>query len=414
MIETLTAEGKVKGDQYRSNQELMKTADEKVSGLDKEIAALRRVEPEERRLSTELDRERTRETDLAAVVGAWEAEGHPKLLAVRKALKEETFAPEARTRLAEIDAALKETGYDPAEADRLRKLTGEGEAIRDDMRKLEMAAAALEPLNREVGDLAKELKAVAADLEEQETSWRQASVALAEAKAVAPDFQKAQRDLLDMQELENRLRIRVGSAQQKVDVLDSLRERKDGLDAEKAGCLAQIAHLKQLERAFGKDGVPALLIEQAIPQIESKANEILERLSGGEMSVRFETQRELKTRDSLRETLDITISDSAGVRDYEMYSGGEAFRVNFAVRLALSEVLARRAGARLQTLVIDEGFGSQDEMGRQRLIEAINMVRGDFAKVLVITHIESLRDAFPTRIEVEKGAGGARVTVIEG
>jgi exonuclease SbcC len=97
-----------------------------------------------------------------------------------------------------------------------------------------------------------------------------------------------------------------------------------------------------------------------------------------------------------------------------MFSGGEAFRVNFAVRLALSEVLARRAGARLQTLVIDEGFGSQDELGRQRLIEAINMVRGDFAKVLVITHIESLRDAFPTRIEVEKGVDGSRITVIEG
>ncbi len=46
-----------------------------------------------------------------------------------------------------------------------------------------------------------------------------------------------------------------------------------------------------------------------------------------------------------------------------MFSGGEAFRVNFAIRLALSEVLAQRAGARLQTLVIDEGFGSQDALG---------------------------------------------------
>jgi exonuclease SbcC len=48
-------------------------------------------------------------------------------------------------------------------------------------------------------------------------------------------------------------------------------------------------------------------------------------------------------------------------------------------------VLAQRAGARLQTLVIDEGFGSQDAEGRQRLIEAINLVSRDFAKILVIT-----------------------------
>jgi exonuclease SbcC len=130
------------------------------------------------------------------------------------------------------------------------------------------------------------------------------------------------------------------------------------------------------------------------------------------MSVRFRTQRELKSRDALKETLDIQISDSAGVRDYEMYSGGEAFRVNFAIRLALSEMLAQRAGARLQTLVIDEGFGSQDEIGRQRLIEAINLVKPDFAKILVITHIDSLKDAFPARIEVEKTPQGSRVEII--
>ncbi|MBT7818332.1 MAG: hypothetical protein HN672_03170, partial [Chloroflexi bacterium] len=157
-----------------------------------------------------------------------------------------------------------------------------------------------------------------------------------------------------------------------------------------------------------------MLIEQALPQIEVKANEILERLSGGSMSINFSTQTAYKdkSREDLRETLDIIISDIAGQRDYEMYSGGEAFRINFAIRLALSEVLAQRAGARLQTLVIDEGFGSQDEIGRQRLIQAINLVKEDFEKILVITHIDSLKDAFPTRIEVEKSETGSTVNII--
>jgi exonuclease SbcC len=114
----------------------------------------------------------------------------------------------------------------------------------------------------------------------------------------------------------------------------------------------------------------------------------------------------------MKETLDIQISDSAGIRDYEMYSGGEAFRINFAIRLALAEVLAQRAGARLQTLVIDEGFGSQDEAGRQRLVEAINLVKDEFAKILVITHIDSLKDAFPSRIEVTKTHRGSVVSVV--
>lgn len=80
--------------------------------------------------------------------------------------------------------------------------------------------------------------------------------------------------------------------------------------------------------------------------------------------------------------------------------------------MALSEVLAKRKGARLQMLVIDEGFGSQDTLGRDRLIQAINAVKDDFAKILVITHLEELKDAFPTRIEVEKTDSGSVVKVI--
>ena len=228
------------------------------------------------------------------------------------------------------------------------------------------------------------------------------------------NLDEAERALRDLQEQVNRLNQEVGAARQKVSVLDELRKHKADLSSAREALALQIAHHKTLERAFGKDGVPALLIEQALPEIESKANELLDRLSDGQMSIRFVTQAEYKDkkRDDLKETLDIQISDAAGMRDYEMYSGGEAFRVNFAIRLALSEVLAQRKGARLQTLVIDEGFGSQDVQGRQRLIEAINMVKGDFAKILVITHLDELKDAFPTRIEVEKTDRGSVVRVI--
>ncbi|MFN2120070.1 MAG: SbcC/MukB-like Walker B domain-containing protein, partial [Anaerolineales bacterium] len=186
------------------------------------------------------------------------------------------------------------------------------------------------------------------------------------------------------------------------------------LEATRQDLAIDIGRHRMLERGFGKDGVPALLIEQALPEVETRANEILDRLSDGQMSIRFRTQSGYKDkkREDLRETLDILISDGAGQRDYEMYSGGEAFRVNFAIRLALSQVLAARKGARLQTLVIDEGFGSQDLQGRQRLIEAINLVKSNFEKVLLITHLDELKDAFPARIEVEKTERGSIVRVV--
>jgi len=128
------------------------------------------------------------------------------------------------------------------------------------------------------------------------------------------------------------------------------------------------------------------------------------------MHVKIETQRQTKRGDAI-ETLDINISDELGTRPYENYSGGEQFRINFAIRIALSKLLAKRAGAPLPTLVIDEGFGTQDSTGMEKLKEAINSIQDDFDKILVITHVEELREAFPTRIDVIKTAEGSTLEV---
>ena len=74
-------------------------------------------------------------------------------------------------------------------------------------------------------------------------------------------------------------------------------------------------------------------------------------------------------------------------------------------------MLARRAGARLQTLVLDEGFGTQDVQGRERLVEAINTIQHDFEKIIIITHIDELKDAFPVQIDVWKTGEGSQVAI---
>jgi len=182
-------------------------------------------------------------------------------------------------------------------------------------------------------------------------------------------------------------------------------ERKETtLPAEKANLRSAEKTAKvhrELTTAFGKDGIQALIIEQAIPEIEEEANRILSRLTGNRTQITLESLRDLK-KGGTRETLDIRISDELGERSYEMYSGGEAFRVDFAIRIALSRLLARRAGTRLSTLFIDEGFGTQDAEGLDSLVEAIQTISEDFEKILVITHVQSLKQAFPVRIEVTK------------
>jgi exonuclease SbcC len=413
LIEQLTLQGKEMGDRYRANQSALQNFDGELKILEDRMAALKYADEERHRQEISLEKTTTQLTALETSQADWLAHAAPRLDEVQSALQNESFAGVARQQLAEIDQELKGIGYDAAMHDATRKLELAGRSSEADLRRLEAARAAMQPVEREILELVKELAEQESRTTESMTEYQRAAAALQAAEAQAPDLVEAERLLHSLQEQENHSRLDLGAARQKVLVLGDLRNRRKGLEAQREAQARSVGQYKQLERAFGKDGVPSLLIEQALPQIESKANEILDRLSGGSMTVRFVTQAAFKDkrREDLKETLDIQISDSAGMRDYELFSGGEAFRVNFAIRLALSEVLAQRAGARLQTLVIDEGFGSQDAEGRQRLIEAINLVRTDFAKILVITHVEELKDAFPNRIEVEKTAHGSRVRI---
>jgi exonuclease SbcC len=220
------------------------------------------------------------------------------------------------------------------------------------------------------------------------------------------------REDVDRLRLEKRLADeRVGGARQQLSALEAFeRQRDEGLK-ERERLAQDLGLYEDLKEAFSKRGVPAMIIETAVPEIERSANELLTRMTDGRMHVRIETQREIKTGE-LREALDIIISDERGSRPYELYSGGEAFRINFAIRIALSRLLARRAGAQLRSLFIDEGFGTQDARGREHLVAAINSIQDDFDRILVITHIDELKDAFPARIEVTKTPEGSRFSIL--
>ncbi len=413
-LKQLRAEGKEKGDRFRNNKARLRELEEEIKRVEEQFETLSALEAEQRTHASRLTELNTQLRGLEQATAQWEAVGQKRLKEVEKALHSGQYAPEARKQLARVDKELAQLGYDAAAHDAVRSREMERRTAESRFREVEAARAALQPIQDEIASLKSNLARRQSEVALQEQEYEKVAAELQAARAAIPDLDQAERQLYDLQEQENRLNQEVGGAQQKVAVLDILRERKADLRSRRETLMLQIARHKTLERAFGKDGVPALLIEQALPQIEARANELLDRLSEGRMSIRFLTQTSYKDkkRQDLRETLEIQISDMSGVRDYEMYSGGEAFRINFAIRLALSEVLAQRKGARLQLLVIDEGFGSQDANGRQRLIEAINLVKDDFAKILVITHLDELKDAFPARIEVEKTERGSTFQVI--
>jgi len=314
-----------------------------------------------------------------------------------------------------LEADLAKLGYDPAIHTQLRQEVKASESLETQLHHLEIAANDARNHEETLKELGARLKKQEKESEKLTGEHDDLAAKLAADSVGMADGRQTELELRQAQEDEARVQRFLGGAQQRLKAIDEQRERYKVLLVEAGEIRKEIDRLKQLEKAFSKDGVPALLIEQALPELERIADDILKRLTNDVMSISFPTQREYKDskRKDKQDTLDILISDGGSTRDYETYSGGEAFRVNFAIRLALSHVLAHRAGARLQTLVIDEGFGNQDAEGRDKLVQALNEVRKDFAKVLVITHLDELKDIFSTRIEVTKTLEGSEVRVVQ-
>jgi DNA repair protein SbcC/Rad50 len=204
----------------------------------------------------------------------------------------------------------------------------------------------------------------------------------------------------------------VGRILQEQNNLNTLKHELNEYSKEIFDLTATVEDYQILVQTFGKDGIQALLIEDALPEIEHEANSLLAKLTYNQAHIIIESLRDLK-KGGTKETLDIKISDPMGIRPYELFSGGEAFRIDFALRIAISKLLARRAGTSLKTLIIDEGFGSQDEEGLSLLMDAIYKIQDDFAKVIIVSHLSAMKDQFPVHFLIQKSAQGSTVEVIE-
>ncbi|MBK8616465.1 MAG: SMC family ATPase [Anaerolineales bacterium] len=337
-LKELNKEGKDKGDQFRANKTKLEEIELQITNYQLQVTQFASAEKDILIHSNTISQLTERIESLKSAEKEWEKNGKKRLAEVSKALEKETYAADARKQLTKLDKELSKLGYDTFAHDELRKKEIELREIESDYHNLDSARKVSKQIEGEIESLKEERKKKKEEISEQEKSYEKIARALAESETLSPDVNKVERELFALREDENETRSQVGAARQKVETLTTLRSRKTDYSGQREELNQQIVRHKTLERAFGKDGVPALLIEQALPQIEQKANDLLDRLSDGHMSIRFVTQSEYKDkkRDDLKETLDIQISDSAGLRDYEMYSGGEAFRVNFAIRLALS------------------------------------------------------------------------------
>ncbi|EFO79053.1 SMC domain-containing protein [Oscillochloris trichoides DG-6] len=335
----------------------------------------------------------------------------PALLAtiseMRRMLEQNDFAHAIYKEGVEVGASISALGYQAeahtATREQVRSLEHWTQAEQE-LRLAEQRLDADRELTRKAEELQQQAALLIAQMETEDTRLDLALRDLPAAQSAATQSNEALR----------RIRVTLQVSQQDLGEKQAYlkRAQADAEQLEREQANERALSLRQdlfaeLGEAFGKKGVQAMLIESAIPQIEDEANRLLGRMTDNQMHLSIEMQRDTKKGDTV-ETLEIKIADALGTRVYDAFSGGEALRANFAVRIALSRLLARRAGARLETLVIDEGFGALDASGRERMVEAITGVQADFRRIIVITHIDELKERFPAQIEITKTAHGSR------
>lgn len=179
--------------------------------------------------------------------------------------------------------------------------------------------------------------------------------------------------------------------------------------AELQPMLEDVADWLLLTRAFGPAGIPALLIDVALPEIGSLATDLLRECMGRSLfTISLTTQRPQSKGDVLAEVLDVIVTRNGKAMDVALLSGGEGALVSEALSLALAIYLARRSRIPVQTIMRDEAAAALDvldglAMGYVQMLRRVADY-GRFANVFFISHQPECLKLADTRLWVRDGA----------
>lgn len=331
------------------------------------------------------------------------------------ALANNSVGAEIIERITQIDTQIDALNFDEQMLDDAKQALAAFGDIQTTFTQLQSLESTHSILKTTINDINNDIARISEDIERRQHEQQRIKKHIdADASMFAPVDRS-----ISIQQLQKQAEGTVSSIS---DIVSRLQERLENakkaelrLEENRRKLLAeeqQRQRFETLSQAFSNRGIQAMLInEYALPALELEANRLLARMTDNQLYLSFKTSHITK-QGRAQEVLEIEVSDTVGTRPLEAFSGGESFRISFALRIALSKLLAHRAGHRLETLIIDEGFGTQDAQGRERLVEAINSISDEFRTILVITHVSEVRDMFPTQILIRRTSQTSQWEVI--
>lgn len=286
--------------------------------------------------------------------------------------------------------------YDPNRHSEVRRMLAALDPVALQAERLRVAAERAEALVTEAEAAERELtgrEAEARALRDRLGALGYSDEAWSEARAAAEGADRARREG-DMAAV--RARAEQGAAEEAAAAVVRRREERERREAEARQAARDLLLHNELDRAF--TDLRTDLNQQLRPDLAELASGFLRDLSNGRYG-------ELE----LDEDYVATIIE--GGEPKPVISGGEEDIANLALRLAISQMIADRAGQPLSLLVLDEIFGSLDEERRAAVVDLLRSLADRFPQVILITHIEGVREGMDrvVRVDLDGEHGVARV-----
>ncbi len=222
-----------------------------------------------------------------------------------------------------------------------------------------------------------------------------------------PDVTGAEREVRVATEAHARAASRVALAERDVEDARGREARRAELEAERDRIGQEIADWKRIADDLGRDGLQAMEIDAAGPELSALANDLLHTCVGPRWTVTIDTQR-LGADGRLLESLEVRVLDTVAGREapVETFSGGERVLLGEAVSLALAMLACRRSGQRDVTIVRDESGAALDGERARAYVAMLRraLVLTGARQVLLVTHSPDVAELADARLHVDGGA----------
>jgi len=200
----------------------------------------------------------------------------------------------------------------------------------------------------------------------------------------------------DLRQILNKLSTKLGETTQQLEILINC----EGLNADKIEIkFKELSEkkviLEEVVRIFNNKGLPLYYLTKSIPKLENVINRILVQLD--EFRVKIKTQGIQKSTSKLTNMCEIKIFRGADEYSLEQLSGGQERLVNFAFRIGIAKIFSEKS--KFDSLFLDEVFGALGEVNRENLVEQIKLLKNNFKKILVISHLDEIKDYFKEESE---------------